>query len=115
MVLRTDIGRVYGEHPGEQKETEIGLSCGMEDGILRWAWVSACEPDSGVAAVGSNALAENCDQQNKLPGTVRGAPPPPLPLIDHSADEHPRSSLGAVQIPRSTQGSLAVQLGPVSP
>ena len=77
MVLRTDIGRVYGEHPGEQKETEIGLSCGMEDGILRWAWVSACELDPGVAAVGSDALAQNCDQQNKLPGTVRGAPPPP--------------------------------------
>ena len=51
MVLRTDIGRVYGEHPGEQKETEIALSCGMEDGILRWAWVPACELHPGVAAV----------------------------------------------------------------
>ena len=114
MVLRMDVGRVYGEHPGEQKETEIGLSCGMEDGRLRWAWVPACKLHPGVAAVGSDALAQNCDQQNKLPGTVRGAPPP-LPLIDHSADEHPRSFLGAVQIPRSTQGSSAVQLGPVSP
>ena len=51
MVLRTDVGRVYGEHPGEQKETEIALSCGMEDGILRWAWVPACELHPGVAAV----------------------------------------------------------------
>ena len=47
--------------PGEQKETEIALSCGMEDGMLRWAWVPACEPDPGVAAVGSDALAGNCD------------------------------------------------------
>ena len=61
MVLRTDVGRVYGEHPGEQKETEIALSCGMEDGILRWAWVPACELHPGVAAVGSDALAQNCD------------------------------------------------------
>ena len=51
MVLRTDVGRVYGEHPGEQKETEIGLSCGMEVGILRWAWVPACELHPGLAAV----------------------------------------------------------------
>ena len=51
MVLRTDVGRVYGEHPGEQKETEIGLSCGMEDGVLRWAWVPACELHPRVAAV----------------------------------------------------------------
>ena len=51
MVLRTDVGRVYGEHPGEQKETEIALSCGMEVGILRWAWVPACELHPGVAAV----------------------------------------------------------------
>ena len=61
MVLRTDVGRVYSEHPGEQKETEIALSCGMEDGILRWAWVSACKLYLGVAAVGSDALAQNCD------------------------------------------------------
>ena len=61
MVLRTDVGREYGEHPGEQKETEIALSCGMEDGILRWEWVPACELDPGVAAVGSDALAQNCD------------------------------------------------------
>ena len=55
------LGRVYIEHSGEQKETEIALSCGMEDGILRWAWVPACELDPGVAAVGSDALAGNCD------------------------------------------------------
>ena len=61
MVLRTDVGRVYGEHPGKQKETDIALSCGMEDGRLRWAWVPACELDPGVAAVGSDALAGNCD------------------------------------------------------
>ena len=52
---------MYREHPGKQKETEIALSCGMEDGILRWAWVLACELDPGVAAVGSDALAGNYD------------------------------------------------------
>ena len=61
MVLRTDVGRVYGEHPGEQKETEIALNCGMEDGRLRWTWVSACKLDPGVAAVESDALAGNFD------------------------------------------------------
>ena len=40
-------------------------------------------------------------------GTVRGAP------YTISADEHPRSSLGAIRTPKSTQGSSCVQLGPV--
>ena len=52
---------MYGEHPGEQKETEIALSCGVEVGILRWACLPASERDPGVAAVGSDALAGNCD------------------------------------------------------
>ena len=40
MVLRTDVGRVYDEHPSEQKETDIALSCGMEDGI---SGVKSCQ------------------------------------------------------------------------
>ena len=43
----------------------------------------------------------------KSPGTVRGKP------YTMSAEEHPKSSLGAVLIPSSTQGSSCIQLGPV--
>ena len=43
----------------------------------------------------------------KSPGTVRGAP------YTISAEEHPKSSLGAVRIPNRTQGSSRIQLGPV--
>ena len=49
----------------------------------------ACELDPGVAAVGSNALAGNCDQQNKLPGTMRGAPPPYRPILQMDTLGHP--------------------------
>ena len=41
------------------------------------------------------------------PGTVRVEP------YTIFAEEHPKSSLGAVLIPRSTQGSSRTQLGPV--
>ena len=61
MILRTDVGREYGEHPGKQNKTGFALSCGVKDGVLRWAWVPAYKLDPGVAAVGSDALAGNCD------------------------------------------------------
>ncbi|KAL5517269.1 hypothetical protein EMCRGX_G002782 [Ephydatia muelleri] len=53
MVLRTDVGREYDEHPGEQKETEIALSCGMEDGILSLYMCNI--GDEGMAALGAAA------------------------------------------------------------
>lgn len=43
----------------------------------------------------------------KSPGTVRGVP------YTSSAKQHPKSSLGAVQIPNSTEDKSCVQLGPV--
>ena len=60
-----DIGGVYGEHPGRQKQTGIA-SCWMawrmvQPHVGRWAWEHACEPDPGVVVVGSDALAGNCD------------------------------------------------------
>ena len=43
----------------------------------------------------------------KSPDTVRGAP------YTISAEEHPKSSFGAVRIPNKTQVSSRIQLGPV--
>ena len=43
----------------------------------------------------------------KSPGSVKVKP------YTISAEEHPKSSLGAVIISRSTQGSSCTQLGPV--
>ncbi len=43
----------------------------------------------------------------KSPGTVSGAP------YTISTDEHHRSSLGAVRISKSTQGSSLIQFGHV--
>ena len=44
----------------------------------------------------------------KSPGTVTGAP------NKSSAEEHLRSSFGAVRMPSNTQGSASSQFGPVS-
>ena len=73
MVLCMDVGRVYGEHPGEQKETEIALSCGMEDGILRWAWVPHANLIPELLQLGAMLWLEIVTNKTKLPGAVRGA------------------------------------------
>ena len=44
----------------------------------------------------------------KTLGTVSEAP------YTNSAEEQPKSSLGAVRMPRRTHGSSCIQLGPVS-
>ena len=55
---------------------------------------------SGVRVLGVAAM--------KSPGTVTRAP------YKSSAEEHLRSSLGAVRMPSNTQGSASSQLGPES-
>ena len=75
-----------------------------------WAYERACEPDLEVVVVGSDALAGNCDLTKKITGLRWSY----RCTLTSSADEHPRSSFGAIRVPNSTQGSSVVQLGPVS-
>ena len=81
----------------------------MNDGLVP-CWVGGLGARSQTVSRsrGKNRVASwvSCPRGTKSPGTVSGAP------YTSSAEEHPRSCLGAMRMSNRTRGSSSSQLGP---